>query len=93
MTDDTNDVTAAHLISALDLLASTRSMVTATDWTDPQQVAVAEHGIADCLGVVMVMLGYVADGLGCRSEADQSSKSATDRTWSMIAMHQNGGTA
>lgn len=93
MAEDPNDLTTHRLISAMDMLASLRCMVTATDWNSPVEVSVGQEGITACLGLAMAMLEQVADGLGCLSEADAQIKAGADRTWSVIADHQKGGRA
>lgn len=85
--------TAESLITAMNLLNATRCMVTVTDWQNPAQIVATEEGVSATLGLVMSMLEQVADGIGCRAEADQRIKAGTDRAWSIIACYQGGGRA
>jgi hypothetical protein len=88
-----DDMTPLHLGYAMGLLASTRAMVSTTDWNDPAHVAAAAEGVEACLGVAMSMLDLLAVHHGCEEEVRQQVEAARGQTKMMISLHQTAGRA
>ncbi|QFQ89879.1 hypothetical protein F8A10_20910 (plasmid) [Paracoccus kondratievae] len=84
----TPDLTTIHLACAMDLLASTRVLVSTTDWGNPAHVAAASEGLEVCLGAVTAMLDELADELGCREAVAQQVEAETQRAYALIAQHE-----
>lgn len=93
MHEDPNATTTINLGSAMAMLASTRCVVSATDWQNPDEVTAAAEGVDACLAVVMDWLEQLAAEVGLADVVRERVEDSRRETMAMIAMHQNGGTA